>query len=183
MTMTHKPNDLLLLAGKILTLIMQFVSAVVGGILAICIPLILIFQSDINAALIEKYGDATQAFPAFSIALLFALLVAVFALAFIFFGKLRRIINTVGEGDPFVPENAERLSMMGWLGLGIYALTAALSVMAISISSWANDIEGADTNIDFGIDIEGLLLIIILFILARVFKHGTAMRDDLEGTV
>ena len=29
----------------------------------------------------------------------------------------------------------------------------------------------------------GILMVIILFILARVFRHGAAMREDLEGTV
>ena len=29
----------------------------------------------------------------------------------------------------------------------------------------------------------GLLLVLVLFILARVFKTGAQMRDDLEGTV
>ena len=29
----------------------------------------------------------------------------------------------------------------------------------------------------------GILLVLILFILARVFRHGAAMREDLEGTV
>ncbi len=183
MTMTNKPNDLLLLAGKLLTLIMQGVFAFVGALVAICIPLILFFQGKINAELINKYGDAVQAFPALRIALLFVVLVAGFTLAFIFFGKLRQIINTVGEGDPFVPENAERLNLMGWLGLGVYALTAVLSVIALSIKDWAEEIDGTEFNIDLGIDLEALLLIIILFILARVFKHGTAMRDDLEGTV
>jgi Fe-S cluster assembly ATPase SufC len=34
-----------------------------------------------------------------------------------------------------------------------------------------------------GLDMTGILLVIILFILARVFRHGAAMREDLEGTV
>ena len=183
MTMTNKPNDMLLLAGKVLALIMQGVLALTGAVMAICIPLILLFQGSINDELVSKYGDALDAFPAMRIALLFAVIVVGFVLAFVFFGKLRRIINTVGEGDPFVPENAERLNLMGWLGLGIYALTALLSVIALSISDWAKEIEGIEINIDVGIDLQALLLIIILFILARVFKHGTTMREDLEGTV
>ena len=43
--------------------------------------------------------------------------------------------------------------------------------------------ENADITIDAGLDIEGILLALILFILARVFRHGARMRDDLEGTV
>ena len=31
--------------------------------------------------------------------------------------------------------------------------------------------------------VSGLVLTLVLFILARVFRLGTAMRDDLEGTV
>lgn len=34
-----------------------------------------------------------------------------------------------------------------------------------------------------GIDASGILLVILLFILARVFRKGTEMREDLEGTV
>ena len=36
-----------------------------------------------------------------------------------------------------------------------------------------------EASFDFG----GLILILTLFILARVFRHGAAMREDLEGTV
>ena len=36
---------------------------------------------------------------------------------------------------------------------------------------------------DGGFDMTALLLTVILFILARVFRHGAAMREDLEGTV
>ena len=36
---------------------------------------------------------------------------------------------------------------------------------------------------DGGLDGGSILLTLILFILARVFRHGAAMREDLEGTV
>ena len=31
--------------------------------------------------------------------------------------------------------------------------------------------------------LSGILMVLVLFILARVFRHGAAMREDLEGTV
>ena len=40
-----------------------------------------------------------------------------------------------------------------------------------------------DATSDFGITLDGILLAVILFILARVFRQGAAMREDLEGTV
>jgi galactitol-specific phosphotransferase system IIC component len=36
------------------------------------------------------------------------------------------------------------------------------------------------TDLDLG---GSLLLPLVLFILARVFRHGAAMREELEGTV
>ena len=43
--------------------------------------------------------------------------------------------------------------------------------------------ENADFTVDAGFDLTTVLVIVVLFILARVFKHGAQMRDDLEGTV
>ena len=37
--------------------------------------------------------------------------------------------------------------------------------------------------VDSGFDVNGLLLMLILFILARVFRKGADMRAELEGTV
>ncbi|UUX98999.1 hypothetical protein [Sphingomonas sp. J315] len=40
---------------------------------------------------------------------------------------------------------------------------------------------GTHSGVDMSFD--SLVLALVLFILARVFRHGTALRDDLEGTV
>jgi hypothetical protein len=37
--------------------------------------------------------------------------------------------------------------------------------------------------VEGGVDFGGIILVLTLFVLARVFKHGAAMREDLEGTV
>ena len=41
----------------------------------------------------------------------------------------------------------------------------------------------ADLRADFGFSGGGLLLMLVLFILARVFRRGAEMREELEGTV
>ena len=92
----------------------------------------------------------------------------------IFVALMRRIVASVAEGDPFLPVNASRLYKMGWLGVGIAALTTALSVAATQV-------DGSPGDLDF--DFSALVLALSLFILARVFRHGAAMREDLEGTV
>ncbi len=183
MTMTEKPNDLLLLAAKILTIIMQVAISFAGVFMLLAIPLMLVFQGYISAEIAKEAGEAVGAFPAWTIAGLFGLIVALLSLGFVFFGKLRAIVSTVGNGDPFAPENADRLNMMGWLTLGTQVILIPIAGLALFVADWAEPLEDTNIAIETGFDIEGILLAIILFILARVFKHGAAMREDLEGTV
>lgn len=102
---------------------------------------------------------------------------AVLILGILFALQLGRIIGTVKNGDSFEPANADRLTRMGW-----YALCA-------TVASWLVDGMAGVLNQQFkslevhAEPVGGLALVITLFILARVFRHGAAMRDDLIGTV
>ena len=183
MTMHDKPNDLLLLAGKVLTVLAQAVMVIGGIALVIAIPAIAFFSGEINAEIAAEMGAEAGPFPVLPVIGAMMIGLAILALIFVFFGKLRAIISTVGEGDPFVPENAERLSMMAWLLLGTQLLIIPATGLGLILAKWADEVEHADITIDAGLDIEGILMVIVLFILARVFKHGAAMREDLEGTV
>lgn len=91
--------------------------------------------------------------------------------------QVMQIISSVGEGDPFVPANANRLERIGWLLLA----TQMLALIGMSIGA----VEALADEWNFGeqFSFEGLLSVILIFILARVFRQGTAMREDLEGTV
>ncbi|AWW72970.1 hypothetical protein CD351_00860 [Erythrobacter sp. KY5] len=183
MTKYERPNDLLLLAGKVLTVIGQIGLAIGGLALTIAIPLFLFFGDEISAEIAEQGTTAIGPFPTFAmLAFIVTVLFAMF-LAFLFFGKLRAIISSVGEGDPFVPENAERLNIMAWLMLGIQVLLIPAAGFGLMLAKWADEMEHAEFTIDVGLDLTGILMVIVLFILARVFKHGAAMREDLEGTV
>ncbi|WP_298470166.1 DUF2975 domain-containing protein [uncultured Erythrobacter sp.] len=183
MTMQDKPNDLLLLAGKVLAVLMQAIMAIGSVALAVAIPVILFFQNDITAEMRAEHGDAIGVFPAMTTAGIMLIALVLVALIFIFFGKLRAIISTVGEGEPFVPENAERLNLMAWLLLAVQVLSIPLAALALVLADWAGDIEDIEFTIGDGFDLTGILMVVVLFILARVFKHGAAMREDLEGTV
>ncbi|WP_271078831.1 DUF2975 domain-containing protein [Aurantiacibacter sp. MUD61] len=179
----NRPNDLLLAGGKALTVLMQGVLGIAAFALAIVIPVLLIFRETIRAELIDELGPQASDPPmAAAIAVLVLALVAV-VMIFIFFGKLRKIISTVGDGDPFVPENADRLSVMAWLLLGVQLLSILIGGIGLMVAKWADEVEHADITIDAGLDFTGILMVIVLFILARVFRHGAEMRDDLEGTV
>jgi len=112
--------------------------------------------------------------------------IALVAILFHLFRLLKRIVDTVGEGDPFVPENARRLTQMAWLTLAVQVVTLPIG----GIANWIDEAVGNGPNVhtdigavDVGFSSNGLLLMLILFILARVFRKGAAMRAELEGTV
>jgi len=95
----------------------------------------------------------------------------------VFFRLLTRIVQSVDAGNPFLPINARRLRNMGWLALAFQLV--ALPV--IFLQSRLDEISGQPSGLD--LDLGGFVLALTLFVLARVFAHGAAMRDDLEGTV
>lgn len=92
--------------------------------------------------------------------------------------NLGRIVATVGTGDPFQPENADRLDRMAWLTLAAQGCMIVLVPLVGAIASRIDELRG-----DFDLSLDGFLLALVLFVLARVFRRGTQMRDDLEGTV
>jgi hypothetical protein len=101
---------------------------------------------------------------------------AVVPLAHLLLTRLRAIVATVAAGDPFVPENAERLTAIAWALLGIQICDLAFGVMAHTI---ARGIAGFEWS--FGLT--GWLAVALLFVLASVFRHGTRIRDELAETI
>jgi hypothetical protein len=183
MTMRDKPNDLLLLAGKVLAVFMQIAMAVGACALVVASIALLFYRDTLIAEYAADVGDPTAVFPVFALLGVMLIGIALVAALFVFFGKLRQIIGTVGEGDPFQPANAERLSIMAWLMLGVQLLMLPATALGIQLARFADELDDVNVTVDGGFDLTGILIVILLFILARVFKHGAAMREDLEGTV
>ena len=99
-------------------------------------------------------------------------------LAHILLTRLLAIVETVRLGDPFVAGNAARLQTTAWALLGLELLHLAVGAIAAAASS-----ESQPLDIHWNFSISGWLAVLLLFVLARVFDHGTRLRDDLEGTV
>jgi hypothetical protein len=99
-------------------------------------------------------------------------------LAHILLTRLLAIVETVRFGDPFVTGNAERLKTTAWALLGLELLHVAVGASAAYASS-----DSQPLDIHWNFSVSGWLAVLLLFVLARVFAHGTRMRDDLEGTV
>ncbi|WP_057881956.1 DUF2975 domain-containing protein [Tsuneonella troitsensis] len=175
-------RDPLLTAARLIITFFIGVFAFVIAAIAIGIPVMLLNQERILAAVsAEGVEVGTELFGA--LGLMFVGLAAFLALMIWFLVLLRRIVNTVGEGDPFVPENADRLSRMGWIAVGTQLLAIPMGAMVLWLAEVFKEADDIHVDADMGIDGGAIVLILVLFILARVFRRGAAMREDLEGTV
>ncbi|MES2124906.1 MAG: DUF2975 domain-containing protein [Gemmatimonadota bacterium] len=87
--------------------------------------------------------------------------------------RLRDIVGMVSAGDPFVVENAVRLQQIAWAVLGLELLHLAVGVIRAI----------ASLDLHWSVSPTPWLSVLLLFVLARVFRQGALMREELEGTV
>ncbi|MES2905003.1 MAG: DUF2975 domain-containing protein [Pseudomonadota bacterium] len=178
MPSSHKPRDPLLSMARAVVGLLTGLFILVGVIVTIGLGAILTVQ---RGAIMERVATANGGHAGYPLILLaFVLIIALMAASFLFMRELGRLIGSVEQGDPFQPFNADRLRRMGWLTVGSQLVLVALAAIGMAFDGIRPALMAEDAlNAAFG----GLLLALVLFILARVFRIGTAMREELEGTV
>ena len=172
--MVHIVKDPLLTAATVATVLARIALAI--GMIGLSATLFAaVFRPDLfETHLLVGIGSGKQDNVPVAALASVALTIAAFALLYDFAARLAKIIATVGHGDPFTFANAARLSRMAWLAMGVLGINIAQTLMSMYLPS-----NGMDTHMSF----TGLAVGLVLFILARVFRHGAAMREDLAGTV
>ena len=175
---TPQHRDWLLTSARWLVTIIIAIVCVIGlGLLSAAIALPL-FHDRIAAAVLADTGKPFGPDLVTAIEALLALILVMGFLSFRWLMRLRRIIDSVGQGDAFSNANAERLYNMGWLVVGIEALAIPAGIAAHYVTTHFDK-----SHIEIGFSLGGILMALVLFILARVFREGAAMREELEGTV
>ena len=92
--------------------------------------------------------------------------------------QLRKILSTLADGDPFVPENAPRLTQIA-IAIGLIELIRIVSVLVLAATVDLGD--GYVANININLAVWGA--VIVLLILAQVFKEGTRLREEEKMTI
>lgn len=137
----------------------------------------LLAEGAIRQALLEtrpaEDPDATLA----ALRIVMAIGIAVVPLVHVLLNRLQAIVETVRAGDPFVATNADRLRVIAWCLLGIQLCDLCFGAVSMTLAA------GTDAVSGWTFSLTGWLAVVLLFVLARVFAHGTRMRDELEGTV
>ena len=173
-----KPRDPLLSVARLVVGLLMGLFAFIGVVVTIGLGAILTVQ---RSEIIERVAAANGGSVGYPLILLaFVLIIGLMALSFLFMRQLSRMIGSVEQGDPFQPFNADRLRHMGWLTVASQLILVLLASIGMAFDGIRPALMAEDAlHAAFG----GFLLALVLFILARVFRLGAAMRDELEGTV
>jgi hypothetical protein len=92
--------------------------------------------------------------------------------------RLLAMVDTVRTGDPFVAINANRLQTIAWSVLVLEVMHVIVGIVANRASTPSLPID-----INWSFSVTRWLVVLLLFVLARVFDQGTRMREELEATV
>ena len=123
-----------------------------------------------------ELGGAAESRPA--LAILFGFMLLIIVPAERFFQQLQAIVDTVPKGNPFDPANADRLRRMAWLAVAFQTVSLGVNLLSDRTKEMSDRLD-----MTLELSFEGIFLALLLFVLARVFRLGAAMREDLEGTV
>jgi hypothetical protein len=106
--------------------------------------------------------------------------IAALALIQLILRALRRVVASASVGDPFIEANAVDLVRVAWLLLGVNVIDALIKPMVYLL---APDAVRAKIHDTVHISITGLFAVLLIFVLAQIFRRGSDMRAELAGTI
>ena len=157
--------------------VLFFALAAAGALLAVALVLTLLAQPFLNSAgFAERFGEL-QRFLRHGPGLLLLLVatgVWLFALGVVV-ERLRRLFSTMIEGRPFRPQNTERLRVIGLALIGLQLASYVLPMLAAPV---------LDRPVPpLRVDAASWFPILVVFVLAEVFREGARLQAEAELTV
>ena len=171
-------QDGVLRAATALLRLMLVLNIVCIALFGIALLLSLPMGGLLSARLATKYGSSLDIGQAVMALRALTLVGVAAGVAFHpIFANLSRIVATVAAGDPFVDRNATRLARIGWALLALQLLDLAFGGVVRWMVALRLDV------FDWTPSLTGWIAVVMMFVLARVFRIGARMRDDLAMTV
>jgi hypothetical protein len=110
----------------------------------------------------------------------FAGAIAALALIHFILRALRRVVASASVGDPFIEANAAELVRVAWLLLGVDVIGALIKPTVYLLAPAAVRAKVHDV---VHISVTGLFAVLLIFVLAQIFRRGSEMRAELAGTI
>jgi len=92
-------------------------------------------------------------------------------------GRLRRIFSTLTAGDPFHPDNVRRLRTIGV----VLAVLEIIRYPIMLITVWLAPEVMSKSG--FGMNLTTWFAVLVVFVLAEVFREGARLRREAELTI
>lgn len=96
--------------------------------------------------------------------------------------RLRRVFATLAAGDPFVPENAEHLRVI-WITIAILELLRIAASVVAGFLIRVFDGESDGLSVRFNVEFSVWFAVLVIFVLAEVFREGARMRQEQQLTI
>lgn len=125
----------------------------------------------------REYSDLARLVPAAAGGLLAVLAYLVGLIAIV--GRLRKIFETLSAGDPFQPENVVRLRFIG-AALAALLLLGYIVPVAMSVA-FPEATRAMDA--DYSVNLTSWFAVLVVFVLAEVFREGARLRHEAELTI
>ncbi|QJB70088.1 DUF2975 domain-containing protein [Parasphingorhabdus halotolerans] len=186
MTQTKESNDIVLKSARGILTFSKWALLVGISVVVLCLLAIPFTYQFLLAEMSKAFVNPPEPEMFGMIALIMILAIVMLLLTLFAVDRLRRIVNSVGEGNPFTHINGTRLRGIGIAAFAIQIVTFCASLLAIGVVTMLGDPKpGVDFEMpaDASISVSGVLLVLLLIILARVFDRGAEMQEELEGTV
>jgi hypothetical protein len=131
------------------------------------------FTDLVQTRLQQSSGNASPAAMLTSVRMVMLIALLSVPFAHVLLTRLKAIVETVRAGDPFVAGNAGHLKTIAWTLLALQLLDVGFGIVTVI----------NEPPFGWSFSVTGWLAVVLLFVLARVFEHGTRMREELAGTV
>jgi hypothetical protein len=152
---------------------------VTGAVLlaAVAILIALPFASTIHLQLDNVRIDPAHLPVRMSAAEVLVLLTAIYlGLVVVVLNRLRRVFGALTRGEPFQPENVGRLRVIGLALIGIQVFGHILHMAPGAVF-------GEHGHAGFSISLSAWFSILVVFVLAEVFREGARLRREAELTI
>jgi hypothetical protein len=91
--------------------------------------------------------------------------------------RLRHIFATLTAGDPFRPDNVKRLRAIGFGLAGLELINYATPML----SNWAFRSQIREAH--WSVNLTAWFAVLVVFVLAEVFREGARLRSEAELTI
>lgn len=142
------------------------------------VAFIFIPDDNLNLTVSSSDGGVQQALTRPLIVFGFGVFSAWFGGFLLILRQLRQIFRTLTQGDPFQPANVRRLRLIGvTLATVTAGIWIAQSVVAAQLAPGVLDRQGV------GALLTPIFSVLVVFVLAEVFREGARLRRESELTI